>query len=146
MVLMCLLLDQELQAGEVVRLEVDHVDLAQSTLRVASRYQNRWHAHRLTADVQRLLQTWMTSSDCPASGLLLRASRMGGTLVGAGLTERAIAKRVAVLGRRVGLPNLCPNDCRGFWAAQAVVTGYVILTCYVQGASNSGGGISHSEC
>jgi integrase len=116
--LMCLLLEQGLRVGEVVRLEVDHVDLAQGTLRVASRHPDRWQTHTLAAETQQALQVWLASGDCATSGPLLRASRKGGALTGAGLTERAAAKRVATLGRRVGVPHLSSSDCRRFWATE----------------------------
>ena len=54
--------------------------------------------HKLSADSLRALQAWFDSGDAPAVGPLLRASKKGGELAGMGMTERAITRRVRLLG------------------------------------------------
>ena len=54
---------------------------------------------------------------------MLRASRKGGALTGAGLTERAITDRVRTLGAAVGLAGLSAHDLRHYWATRAARNG-----------------------
>jgi integrase len=61
--------------------------------------------------------------DAPAIGPLLRASRKGGELTGAGMSERAITERVRYLGERVGIEGLSAHDCRHHWATTAARNG-----------------------
>jgi len=69
---------------------------------------------------------WFLSGDAPAAGPLLRASQGRGAgrdhwkdLGAAGMTERAITKRVRALGRAIGLEGLSAHDCRHYWATRA---------------------------
>ena len=66
-----------------------------------------------------LPDSWVT----PALGPILRGSRKGGELTDAGMTERAITKRVRVLGQGLGIPNLSTHDCRHYWATRATEQG-----------------------
>ena len=53
-------------------------------------------------------------------GSLWRKTGKGKTeLLGAGMTERAITKRVAFLGAAIGLHSFSAHDCRHYWATQA---------------------------
>lgn len=54
-----------------------------------------------------------------ADAPLLRAGRKGGKLTRAGMSARAITKRVRALGLRVGLDGLSAHDCRHYWATTA---------------------------
>ena len=47
---------------------------------------------------------------------MLRGSRKGGELTEAGMSERAITKRVNTLGEQIGIEGLSAHDCRHFWA------------------------------
>jgi len=53
------------------------------------------------------------------AGPLFLATRKGGAFTRLGLTERAITKRVAFLGRRAGIVGLSAHDCRHYWATDA---------------------------
>ncbi len=66
----------------------------------------------------RAARAWFDGGDVPlaADSPVLRASRKGGALLGAGMTERALTDRVRVLGEAVGLQGLSAHDCRHFWA------------------------------
>ena len=56
-------------------------------------------------------------------GPLLRASRKGGALTGAGMTARALTDRVRTLGTAVGLTGLSAHDLRHYWATRAARNG-----------------------
>lgn len=116
--LMCLLLDHGLRVGEVAALKVSDFDLKAGELRFYRPKVNRQQTHRLTTDTFRAALAWFESGDAPimADAPVLRASRKGGHLTDAGMTERAITKRVRALGEAVGVVGLSAHDCRHAWA------------------------------
>jgi integrase len=114
--LMCLLLDHGLRVGEVARLQVSDVDLKTGEMRFYRPKVDKEQTHKLTADTLRAVYAWFMNGDAPAAGPLLRGSRKGGRLTDAGISERAITKRVRVLGEMVGLAGLSAHDCRHYWA------------------------------
>lgn len=121
-VLMCLLLDHGLRVGEIAGLSVGDVDLAAGELRFYRPKVDKRQTHRLTRDTLAALRAWFDSGDAPAAGPLLRRSlksRDGHKLGAAGMSARAITKRVATLGRRVGLVGLSAHDGRHNWATTA---------------------------
>lgn len=75
--------------------------------------------HTLTNGALTAVARWM-ETDAPKEGLLLRGSRKGGHLTGAGMSERAITERVRDLGAAVGVEGLSAHDCRHSWATRAV--------------------------
>lgn len=115
-VLICLLLEHGLRVGEVAQLEVSDVDLKAKAIRFYRPKVDKVQAHRLTPATQRALEAWFHSGDAPEDGPLLRASRKGGKLTNAGMTERAITGRVRALGEDVGIVGLSAHDCRHYWA------------------------------
>lgn len=122
--LMCLLLDHGLRAGEVAILTVDNFTLTPKGGKMTF-YRpkvDKVQIHRLTADTLAALRAYL-ASDAPALGLLLRGSRKGAGLALAGFTERSITRRVYVLGLAVGLAELSAHDCRHYWATQATRSG-----------------------
>jgi integrase len=116
MLLMCLLLDHGLRAGEVHLLTVEDVDLHAGQLRFYRPKVDKAQTHKLSADTLRSLHAWINSGDCAPTGPLLRASRKGGKLTSAGITTVGIGKRVQQLGEQIGIGNLSPHDCRHYWA------------------------------
>jgi integrase len=84
---------------------------------------DKLQTHRLTPDTKRALQKWFSGGDAPLAGPLLRASRKGGFLTSAGMTERAITKRVHDLGELMGISGLSAHDCRHYWATTAARKG-----------------------
>ncbi len=118
-VIMCLLLDHGLRVGELAALTVTDLDAQAGHLVFYRPKVNKTQTHRLTEDTRQALAAYMTAGDVPAVGPILRGSRKGGELGGAGMTERAITARVATLGRAAGLPGLSAHDCRHSWATQA---------------------------
>jgi integrase len=114
--LMCLLLDHGLRVGEVARLEITDFDLKSGELRFYRPKVDKTQTHKMTVDTFRAVMAWFQSGDAPAEGLVLRASRKGGALADSGMTERAITKRVRLLGKAADLDGLSAHDCRHYWA------------------------------
>jgi len=134
--LMCLLLDHGLRCGEVAELRVEHFNLRSGTFTFYRRKVDLTQTHRLTRDTRHAVQAYLTQ-DALVSGPLLRASTKHETLTHAGMTTRAITKRVRVLGEAVGLQGLSAHDCRHFWATAALRGGTDIKTLQDAGGWNS---------
>ena len=121
--LMALLLDHGLRAGEVTLLKVGSFDLDAGLLRFYRPKVGKTQTHRLTRGTEQVLQAWIESGDSPAMGELLRGSIKSGELAEQGLSERAITDRVRVLGEQIGLSGLSAHDCRHYWATRAISQG-----------------------
>lgn len=116
-VLMALLLDNGLRAGELSALTVDNVDLHAGALKGFYRPKvDKTQNHNLSADALKALRAYFDSGDVPAVGPLLRGSRKGGKLDQAGMSETAISERVRKLGAELGIDGLSAHDCRHYWA------------------------------
>ncbi len=115
-VLMCLLLNQGLRCGEVAALKV--WDVQGNTLTFYRAKVDLVQTHELSAETLDALERWFESGDAPVmvDAPLLRASRKGGRLTEAGMSERAITGRVQVLGEKIGIEGLSAHDCRHYWA------------------------------
>lgn len=116
--LMCLLLDHGLRAGEVAALEVTNFDMKKGIMRFDRPKVSLEQNHKLTADTLLALRAWFESGDCPALGLLLRNSRKGGHLTTAGMNEIRISERVRTLGEKIEVNGLSAHDCRHYWASR----------------------------
>ncbi|MCD4685957.1 MAG: site-specific integrase [Anaerolineae bacterium] len=132
--LMCLLLDHGLRCGEVAGLQVSDFDLKTGEMRFYRPKVDKVQTHKLSADTLRVVRAWFDSGHAPPAGPLLRGSRKGGTLTDAGMSARAITRRVRDLGADVGLfverehttqggkvkavkhGTLSAHDCRHYWA------------------------------
>lgn len=116
--LMCLLLDHGLRVGEVASLRVGDLDLIAGMMSLYRPRLDLRQTHKLTADTLRAALAYFDAGDAPPAtdAPLLRASRKGGVLTAAGMSERAITKRVRVLGESAGLAGLSAHDCRRYWA------------------------------
>ncbi len=114
--MMCLLLDHGLRVGEVARLDVSDFDLRVGELRFYRPKVDKTQTHKMSADTFRAVMAWFHSGDVPAIGPVLRGSYKGGALSNAGMTERAITKRVRVLGGQIGIVGMSAHDCRHYWA------------------------------
>jgi integrase len=122
--LMCLLLDHGLRCGEVALLTVSNLDLKAGELRFYRPKVDKVQTHTLSADTRRAARAYMRE-DAPllADAPLLRGSRKDGNLTNDAMSERAITKRVQVLGAYYGLPDLSAHDCRHSWATRAARKG-----------------------
>jgi len=116
--LMCLLLDHGLRAGEAAALTVGDLDLKAGTMDLYRAKVDLQQRHKLTADTLRAATAYFSAGDAPlpADAPLLRASVKSGALTAAGMTERSITRRVAVLGEQIGIDGLSAHDCRHYWA------------------------------
>ncbi len=121
--LMCLLLDHGLRAGEVIGLKAEGLDLQRGLLRFFRPKVHKEQTHRLSPATLRAARACRAQGELFASGPLLRRSLKGGKLSKAGLTTRAITQRVNELGRRLGIYELSAHDCRHYWATNAARAG-----------------------
>jgi integrase len=115
-VLMALLLDHGLRAGEVSALTVTDVDLHNGVLRFYRPKVDKTQNNKLSADALKALRAYFDNGDAPALGALLRGSRKGGKLDGAGMSETSITERVRTLGKALEIDGLSAHDCRHYWA------------------------------
>jgi integrase len=122
-VLVALLIDHGLRAGELAGLTVADVDLGAGELRFYRPKVDRDQVHRLTPDARRAIRAYMDAGDAPALGPLLRASHKDGELGASGMTARAISGRVCELGAAVGASGLSAHDLRHTWATRAARNG-----------------------
>jgi integrase len=120
--LLCLMLDLGLRVGEVAGLTVDAVDLKRGELTFYRPKVDKVQTHRLVNGLQAAMADYM-AQDAPESGALLRGSRKGGHLTGAGMSERAITARVRYLGEQAGIEGLSAHDLRHTWATLAARNG-----------------------
>lgn len=118
--MMCLLLDHGLRVGELAGVRVADVDLKAGELVFYRPKVDKTQRHKLSADTLRAVRAWVDAGDCPAfdDAPILRASRKGGELTDAGMTERSISARVRTLGAAVGVEGMSAHDCRHYWATR----------------------------
>jgi integrase len=121
--LLCLLLDHGLRAGEVAALQVTDLDLAAGELRLYRPKADKIQIHRLTRDTLSAAKAYVQAGDAPSIGPLLGAPRRGGRLDSAGWSTRKLSERVRVLGRAVGVEGLSAHDLRHYWATRAARNG-----------------------
>ena len=95
------------------------VNLTEGTLTFYRPKVGKTQTHQLSRDALKAAQAWFSSGDAPAVGPLLRASSKGGALGPAGVSERALTKRVNYLGKRIGVEGLSAHDLRHSWATRA---------------------------
>ena len=113
--MMAMLIDFGLRCSEVADLKVKNVNLSEKTLTFYRRKVDRTQTFELSGDNWKAVKAWFDSGDAPiaSDAPLLRASRKGGNLTAAGMTERAITGRVKALGLKLlGIKNLSAHDCR----------------------------------
>jgi len=114
--LMALLLDHGLRAGEVALLTVDSVNTADQTITFFRPKTGQTQTHRLSSDTLNAVSASLANRT-DTNGPLVQGSRKGGWLTG-GMSEINITKRVGVLGERIGLYGLSAHDCRHYWATR----------------------------
>ena len=117
--LMCLLLDHGLRVGEVAILTRQNFDLKAGTFTFKRPKVSIEQTHELTKDARRAAIAYI-NQDAPAEGILWRRSCKGTSKLAGKLSaksaERALTKRVELLGRKAGIEGLSAHDCRHFWA------------------------------
>jgi integrase len=115
-VLMALLLDHGLRAGEVAALTVNDVDLKAGILRFYRPKVDKTQKNKLSTAALAALRAYFDNGDAPALGQLLRGSRKGGKLDQVGMSETSITERVRTLGKALDIDGLSAHDCRHYWA------------------------------
>ncbi len=123
--LMALLLDHGLRAGELTVLTIEALDLSTGLLKFYRSKVAKTQIHRLSADSRwaALSYTKFIAAESPTAPLL-RSVRKGGKLLGSSaLTTRGISQRVAELGKALGIAGLSAHDCRHTWATNAARAG-----------------------
>ena len=120
--LMCLMLRLGLRVGEVAALTVDCFDLKSGELRFYRPKVAKTQTHKLDPETLAAARDYL-AKDAPALGTVWRKSDKSGELTSAGLSDRAITKRVQVLGEKIGLAGLSAHDLRHAWATQAARNG-----------------------
>ncbi len=118
--MMALFLEHGLRVSEVEAL--NRYALTGETLIFYQQKTNKHQRHTLT-DVSARAASAYLKHDGPACDGLLRGSRKGGELTDYAMRARALRKRVAVLGERVGVKGLSPHDLRHAWATFATRAG-----------------------
>lgn len=139
--LMCLLLDHGLRVSEVSDLTVQHFDLTNGQLLFYRRKVDKTQTHKLTKDTLAAARTYLASIE-PHERLFVAAGENQHTSEGAITGERAwsvraINRHVGVLGRRIGIENLSPHDCRHYWATRATKMGTHVKALQQAGGWNS---------
>jgi len=119
-VIMTLLLDHGLRCGELAMLMVTAFNFDKGTFTFWREKVGKEQTHKLTQDSMRAICAYFDSGDAPAMGTLLRASTKGGRLTHAGMSQRAITKRVNHLGETLAVvAGLSAHDARHSWATRA---------------------------
>jgi len=122
--LMCLLLDHGLRVSEVAGLKVEDFDLDLNVFIFYRIKTDKTSKHKPTADTLQAAHAYL-ENDANESGTLFRGSYnkgdpelwRKGELTGV-MSERAISKRVRLLGKKIGIENLSPHDCRHYAATK----------------------------
>ncbi len=117
--LLCLLLDHGLRAGEAAGLRADQVDLQAGTLRFYRPKVAKEQTHRLTPETLDALQAYAACGGFEPGKPLLRRILKNEQFGQRPMTTRGISLRVELLGDQIGLEHLSAHDCRHFWATSA---------------------------
>ena len=122
LMVLCHLISGEKSVGELAGLTVADFALQAGELRFFRPKVDKVQTHKLSGDTLEAARAYL-AHDAPAIGPVMRASRKGGQLAGAGMSERNLSERVRVLGAVVGLDGLSAHDLRHHWATQAARAG-----------------------
>lgn len=121
--MMALLLDHGLRLGELAGLTVEALDLDAGLMTFYRPKVDKVQIHRLTADTATAARRYLADRPAAAGPGLWVASDRRGRLLPRPMSERAISKRVGLLGLDVGAVGLSPHDCRHYWATSAAKGG-----------------------
>lgn len=110
--MICLLHDHAMRVSEVEDLQVENIDRLTKQVTFYRRKTGKTSVHNLRGRTWRLLSEYLSKDNTTQSGPLILASYKTGALIDKGMTTRAIADRVAMLGLRLGIENLSPHDFR----------------------------------
>lgn len=136
--LMCLLLEHGLRVGEIAILTRAAFDLKAGTFTFYRPKVNKTQTHTLTGNTRKAAAAYF-QHDAPAEGILWRKSCKGTGKLSAQMTspERALTKRVELLGRHHGIEGLSAHDGRHYWATYEANNGTPINRLMDAGGWNS---------
>jgi integrase len=109
-----LLLDQGLRISELHGLDVDSIDLETGLLTFYRKKVNKTQKHALSEDGLTAAEDYLSGNDID-SGPLIRRFGFDRVLTNIRLSQRGIRMNVKGLGKKIGLPDLTPHDCRHYW-------------------------------
>lgn len=140
--ILCLMIEHGLRVGEVEGLQVGSMDLHNRRMTFYREKMSKFQTHRLTDRTLKAASAYIKHA--PKKGSLWRASAekrdgkaKAGKLTTQGISERAINKRVELLGGKVGIENLSPHDLRHYWATNAARNGTSVKNLQEAGGWNS---------
>jgi len=122
-VLMSLLLDLGLRAGEAAGLKVRNVDLEAGQLTFYREKVAKTQTHNMTPALLKAMRAYLPYMPLMADDKLLRRSIKGGKLGKPGISARSLTYRVQSIGERHGIEGLSAHDCRHHWATTAARNG-----------------------
>jgi integrase len=132
--MICLLLDMGLREGELVALTRANVHLIEGSITFYREKVAKTQTHRLTGDCMLALQRYIPT----LNGIYLfpgyRDKKTGKERP---MRTSAINKRVGELGRRIGIADLSPHDCRHYLFTEEVKMGTDTKTLQDMGGWNS---------
>lgn len=113
--LMCLLIDHGLRISELSSLRVDAINREAGTLTIykVRPGKRKEPIQALSKDTLQALEIYLQSVS--PKELLLCSFHRNDKKVREGMTGRAINERVRLLGEKVELMGLAPEDCRHYW-------------------------------
>jgi len=118
--MMHLFLEMGLRCGELAGLKVADLRLKVGQLRFYRPKVDNIQTHRLPKATREAARAYIQQDAPDDAGTLILASHKSGELLGHGMSERAINKRVGYLGRKLlGIEGLSPHDLRHTWATLA---------------------------
>lgn len=115
-----LLADLALRRGEVVSLDLEHVDLAAGTVAVLGKGDTGRETLTLPAPTASALAAWIAARGGARGPLFHGFKLRAGTPIGTRLTDRSVHRIVARAGRRAGLRVLRPHGLRHAAITQAL--------------------------
>ena len=115
--LMCLLLEHGLRVGEIAILTRKNFDLKAGTFTFYRPKVDKTQTHAMPANTRKAAAAYF-KHDAPQDGILWRKSCKGTGKLSAQMTspERALTKRVELLGRHYGIEGLSAHDARHYAA------------------------------
>lgn len=120
--LMCIILEHGLRVSEVALLTAKSFDLKANKFTFYRPKVNITQTHTLTPNTRKAAAAYI-KYDAPADGIIWRRSAKGSDQLSGqlstkqpGAAERALTKRVELLGRKAGVIGLSAHDGRHYWA------------------------------
>jgi integrase len=128
--IMCLLLDLGLRVGELVHLTVSSLQMNRGTITFYREKVDKIQTHQLTGDCLAALQRYLPEVD---GEYLFPGYRNSATGEKGPMRTSAVNKQVGILGKRIGIEQLSPHDCRHYRFTEEIEQGTDIKTLQEMG-------------